>query len=244
MILDWSISHPLMQYIRDLSLVFVAKANLVEPPAGATSLIESNQGPLAFTVPREGFTDAVVLFPLLDGTTPNTTWFRFISFPLFLLNSMQALGNVREGSGEEVRSPGRPVILRAETLGKDLLVTSASGHATERLARTPQGSFVYNQAATTGLYHARWEPSGLLPFAVNLFDFRESDLAPPASFPMVCPRARPKPTRSRSATTPSPAPSKPRSSNRIGGNGSPARHSGYCSWSGTSTTRESIFECL
>ena len=62
-ILDWSISHPLMQYIRDLSLVFVAKANLVEPPAGATSLIESNQGPLAFTVPREGFTDAVVIVP-------------------------------------------------------------------------------------------------------------------------------------------------------------------------------------
>ena len=178
-ILDWNISHPLMQYIRDLSLVFVAKANLVELPAGATSLIESNHGPLAFTVPREGFTDAVVLFPLLDGTTPNTTWFRYISFPLFLLNSMQALGNVREGSGgEEVRSPGRPVILRAETLGKDLLVTSASGNATERLTRTPQGSFVYNQAATTGLYHARWEPKGLLPFAVNLFDFRESDLAP------------------------------------------------------------------
>jgi hypothetical protein len=189
-ILDWSISHPLMKYIRDLSLVFVAKANLVELPAGATSLIESNQGPLAFTIPREGFTDAVVLFLLLDGTTPNTTWFRYISFPLFLLNSMQALGNVREGSGDEVRSPGRPVILRAETLGKDLLVTSASGSATERLARTPQGSFVYNQAATTGLYHARWEPSGLLPFAVNLFDLRESDLAPRGLVPDGVPESQ------------------------------------------------------
>jgi len=189
-ILDWSISHPLMQYIRDLSLVFVARANLVELPAGATSLIESNLGPLAFTIPREGFTDAVVLFPLLDGTTPNTTWFRYISFPLFLLNSIQALGNVREGSGDEVRSPGRPVILRAETLGKDLLVTSASGAATERLARTPQGSFVYNQAATTGLYHARWEPKGLLPFAVNLFDLRESDLAPRGLVPDGVPESQ------------------------------------------------------
>ncbi len=189
-ILDWNISHPLMQYIRDLSLVFVAKANLVELPAGATSLIESNQGPLAFTIPREGFTDAVILFPLLDGTTPNTTWFRYISFPLFLLNSIQALGNVREGSGDEVRSPGRTVILRAETLGKDLLVTSASGSAIERLARTPQGSFVYNQAATTGLYHARWEPSGLLPFAVNLFDLRESDLAPRGLVPDGVPESQ------------------------------------------------------
>ncbi len=177
-ILDSNISHPLMQYIRDISLVFVAKAGMVELPPGGTSLIESNHGPLAFTVPREGFTDAVVLFPLLDGTTPNTTWFRFISFPLFLFNSIQALGNLREGAGDEVRSPGRPVILRAETLGKDLMVTSASGKSTDRLTRTPQGTFVYNQAATTGLYHARWEPKGILPFAVNLFDLRESDLAP------------------------------------------------------------------
>ncbi len=190
-ILDWNISHPLMQYIRDLSLVFVAKANLVELPAGATPLIESNQGPLAFALPREGFTDVVVLFPLLDGTTPNTTWFRYISFPLFLLNSVQALGNVREGTGgDDLRSPGRPVVLRAETLGKDLLVTSASGDNTDRLARTPQGSFVYNQAATTGLYHARWEPSGLLPFAVNLFDFRESDLAPRGLVPEGVPEGQ------------------------------------------------------
>ena len=122
-----------------------------------------------------------------DELTPD---FFFISFPLFLLSSMQALGNVREGSGEEVRSPGRPVILRPETLGKDLLITSASGHAMERLARTPQGSFVYNQAATTGLYHARWEPSGLLPFAVNLFDFRESSLAPRGLVPDGVPESQ------------------------------------------------------
>jgi len=189
-ILDWNISHPIMQYIRDLSLVFVARANLVELPAGGTALIESNQGPLAFTVPREGFTDTVILFPLLDGTTPNTTWFRYISFPLFLLNSVQALGNVREGTGEEVRSPGRPVILRAETLGKDIQVTSAKGDAIDRLARTPRGSFVYNRAATTGLYHARWEPKGLLPFAVNLFDFRESDLAPRGLVPAGVPESQ------------------------------------------------------
>ena len=54
-ILDWDIAHPMMQYIRDLSLVFIAKANVVELPPGAKSLIDSNQGPLAFIVPREGY---------------------------------------------------------------------------------------------------------------------------------------------------------------------------------------------
>ena len=189
-ILDWNIGHPLMQYIRDLSLVFVAKANMVEIPTGATSLIESNHGPLAFTVPREGFSDVVMQFPLLDGTTPNTTWFRYISFPLFLLNSIQALGNVREGTGEELASPGRPVVLRAETLGKDVQITSPDGSSTARLSRSPQGTFVYTQADRPGFYHARWEPSGVLPFAVNLFDFRESDLAPRGLVPDGVPESQ------------------------------------------------------
>jgi hypothetical protein len=177
-ILDWDIAHPMMQYVRDLSLVYVAKASVVELPTGAKGLIEGNQGPLAFIVPREGYTDTVVTFPLMDGTTPNTTWFRYISFPLFILNSIQALGNVREGAGEEVAEPGRPVVLHAETIARTINITSAGGKAAETVSRSPQGSFVFNQADKTGIYLARWEPKGLLPFAVNLFDPRESDLAP------------------------------------------------------------------
>jgi hypothetical protein len=58
-ILDWDVAHPLMQFIRDLSTVAILKAIAVEPPVGSTVLIESNQGPLAFVVPREGYSDAV-----------------------------------------------------------------------------------------------------------------------------------------------------------------------------------------
>ena len=33
-VLDWDIAHPMMQYIRDLPLVFIATAKVVElPPA-------------------------------------------------------------------------------------------------------------------------------------------------------------------------------------------------------------------
>jgi hypothetical protein len=188
-IMDWNISHPLMRYIRDLNLVKVAKATSIELPPGATSLIERNGGTLAFTMPREGFTDAVILFPLLEGSNPQTDWVHFISFPLFLFNSVQALGNVREGTSEEITSPGHTVALRAETLGKDLQV-SAPGGGSERLTRSPQGSFLYNQAKTTGIYHARWEPGGSLPFAVNLFDFRESDLAPRGLVPDGVPESQ------------------------------------------------------
>jgi hypothetical protein len=177
-ILDWDIAHPLMQYIRDLARVYVAKASTVELPPGTKSIIDGNQGSLAFVAPREGYSDTIVTFPLFDGTTPNTTWFRFISFPLFLMNSIQTLGNVREGAGDEVAEPGRPVVLHAETAGRSIKVTSAGGGDVETVPRSPQGAFVYSKADKTGVYLAQWEPKGLLPFAVNLFDARESDLAP------------------------------------------------------------------
>jgi hypothetical protein len=175
-VLDWDIGHPIMQYIRDVNLVFIASAHVVELPVGAKPLIESNAGPLAFLVPREGFTDTVVTFPLMEGATPNTTWFRYISFPLFILNSIQALGNVREGTGDEVAEPGNPVALHAETIHREIMVKSAD-RADESIPRSPQGTFIYNHAEKAGLYFAHWDPEGRLPFAVNLFDFRESDLA-------------------------------------------------------------------
>ncbi len=188
-ILDCDIAHPIMQYVRDLPLVYIAKGQVVELPPGAKSLIEGNQGSLAFTVPREGFSDTVVTFPLMDGTTPNTTWFRYISFPLFILNSVQALGNVREGAGEEIAEPGRPVVIHAETPSRSISVTGPAGGSPETVARSNQGAFVYNKAATTGVYLAEWEGNGKLPFAVNLFDERESDLAPRGMVPDGTPDA-------------------------------------------------------
>src|SRR5262249_51833468 len=83
-ILDWDISHPLMQYVRDLALVYIARARMVDLPPGAKSLIDGDKGSLAFIAPREGYTDTVFTFPLFDANTPNTTWFRYISFPLFI----------------------------------------------------------------------------------------------------------------------------------------------------------------
>lgn len=176
-ILDWDVSHPLMQYVRDLSTVAILKAMTVEPPPGSTNLIEGNQGPLAFVAPREGYSDAVVTFALMDGEKFNTNWYRNISFPLFLFNSLQVLGNARESGGDEIHLPGQPVVLRAESSKGQVKVTSADGKRVETLSRTLQGTYVDDQVDTTGIYHARWEPDGLLAFAVNQFDARESDLA-------------------------------------------------------------------
>jgi len=176
-ILDWDVAHPLMQFVRDLPTVGILKAIGVDPPPGSTTLIESNKGPLAFVAPREGYSDTVVTFALMEGENFNTNWYRNISFPLFLFNALQVLGNARESVGDEVHLPGQPVFLRADTPTETIKVTGANGRSAETLKRTPQGTFVDHDTDHVGLYHARWAPDGLFPFAVNLFDPRESDIA-------------------------------------------------------------------
>lgn len=183
-ILDWDIGHPLMQYIRDLRLVRVLHATVVEPPPGSINLIESNQGPLAFVAPRQGFSDAVVTFGLFhkpEGEGKelelNTDWpLRFYSFPLFLFNCLRTLGNARETGSEEIHLPGQPIVLRADSIQDKIQVTNPKGVG-QTLSRSPQGTFVVNSADQVGLYQARWGDEGGTDFAVNLFDPRESDLA-------------------------------------------------------------------
>src|SRR5262249_49335481 len=160
------------------------------PPPGSTTLIESNKGPLAFVAPREGYSDTVVAFALMEGENFNTNWYRNISFPLFLFNALQVLGNARESVGDEVHLPGQPVLLRADTPTDTLKVTSADGRTTRTLKRTPQGMFVDHETDHIGIYHARWEPDGIFPFAVNIFDARESDIAPRGLVPEGTPPAQ------------------------------------------------------
>ena len=177
-VLDWDISHPMMQYVRDLNTVVVRKAITCELPTGASSLIEGNGGALAFVVPRGGFVDAVVGFSLLNGSEFNTNWQLKSSFPLFLYNTIRSLGNARESSGDELHLPDMPTILRADSIAPSVDIYGPTGIKLETVKRSPQGTFVFNGARTTGLYQARWGTDQSLSFAVNLFDPRESDLAP------------------------------------------------------------------
>ncbi|MBX6312145.1 MAG: BatA and WFA domain-containing protein [Isosphaeraceae bacterium] len=174
---DWDTSHPLMQYIRDLALILIKKAMAVELPPGAKSLIDGEKGSLAFVVPRSGYVDAVVTFALLDDQGFNTDWPLHLSFPLYLFNVLRLLGNARESASGDIHLPDQPVVLRADSSADRVVVTAPDG-SSQTVKRSPQGTFLYNGAKTTGIYHVRWGEDGSQSFAVNLFDARESDLAP------------------------------------------------------------------
>ena len=195
-----------MQFVRDLPTVAILKATAVEPPPGSSILIESNKGPLAFVAPREGFSDTVVTFALMDGDNFNTNWYRNISFPLFLFNSLQVLGNARESAGDEVHLPGQPVILRAETPTDTIKVTAPDGKTPRRSRGRRKG-----RSWTTDTDADRPLPRPLgarrpAPLRGQPVRRPRERPRPPRPRPRGRPRRRrPTPTRSRSATTPSPA---------------------------------------
>ncbi|WP_169976412.1 vWA domain-containing protein [Tautonia rosea] len=180
-VLDWDITHPMLQYVRDLPLVLIREARVVDPPPGSTTLIESDKGPIAFVTPREGYSDAVVGFSIYgEERALNTDWHTKLSFPVFLYNTLRFLGNVEEGLGDQVQRPGQPVVLRAAPTADEITIDPPQGPSID-VRRSDLGTFVFNTANEPGLYRVSWGSDDAIErsvFAVNLFDARESNLAP------------------------------------------------------------------
>lgn len=176
LVLDWDLTHPMMQYIRDLRVITILKARALDVlPDGARPLIEGDGGTLAFLAPREGFRDAVLGFKLIEDRVPQTNWPTRISFPIFLLNALRTLGNVEDADEDKTIRPGDSIAIRAAA-GVDRVVAIDPSGAERTLERSPQSTFVHPGANEPGFLRARWD-GGSAVYAVNLFDARESDLA-------------------------------------------------------------------
>lgn len=172
-ILNWKSSHPLLRFLT-LDDVNVSKAFTVPLPAGADELIESDHGPIAFTVPRGIYTDTVLTFPLLntDGQW-QTDWPLRLSFPLFFMNLLRQAAGDGTKDLDQV-TPGAPVSLRGESA--NVAVVTPSGVKTP-VARDSRGTFVFHGTNEVGVYTVE---GGATPsrFAVNLFDEEESTILP------------------------------------------------------------------
>src|SRR5262249_22295764 len=113
----WMAKHPVLRYLAALQELGIAEAfRMKDLPPRTPRLIESDQNTaLMLSLPREAFTDLVMTFPILtDKGEWNTNWPLHPSFPLFLRNVLYALGNVNDGTTEDLVQPGQVKTLRPD----------------------------------------------------------------------------------------------------------------------------------
>jgi hypothetical protein len=179
-IIDWDRSHPVLASV-ELGNVDIVDSLVLDPPPGATVLIDSTAGPIAAIAPRDAYQDAVLGFEIFgrdkDGSrTVNTNWWRGRhSFPTFWLNVLEYLAGGTEDSQLESVRPGRPVELRTAGKVPELTVVDPAGKQ-YRVARSAEDIFQFHDTNRLGLYDVRRHDQVIERFAVNLFDREESDV--------------------------------------------------------------------
>jgi VWA domain-containing protein/aerotolerance regulator-like protein len=178
-IIDWDRSNPILANV-ELGNVAIADSLVLQPPPGATILIDSTKGPIAAIAPRDAYQDAVLGFEIVgrtaDGsTTVNTNWTNRLSFPTFCLNVLEYLGGKTEDSQVASTRPGRPVVLRAAGNAPELTIVDPSGK--EFAVKRSEGDvFHFQDTNRLGVYEVRRGEQVIERFAVNLFDRQESDV--------------------------------------------------------------------
>lgn len=180
-VIDVNNSHPLMQFI-DLGNVLFASGTPLKPPAGGTSLIESNQGILFAVAPREGWEDAVlgaeIIAPDENGELArNTDWPLRLSFVVLLRNVIEYLGGQRESTQWTAVGPGRLVALRS-TQPEDVLHVKTPGGKILNVRPSRQNNFNFNETEELGVYEVQEGQAIISRFSVNLCDSAESDIRP------------------------------------------------------------------
>ncbi len=179
-IIDVDDAHPLMQFV-DPSGVDIVQGFPVPVPPGGQVLLEADAGPLLVVAPRDGFLDVVQGFALVQAdqqgqTMVQTNWPIRASFPVFILNVLQVLGEAQLGQQAPNFRPGEVARLRFASQGAEAEVITPSGH---RLPVQQQGgSLVFFQTEELGVYEVRQGEKLLGRFTVNLFDSQESNIRP------------------------------------------------------------------
>ncbi|MBX7165192.1 MAG: BatA and WFA domain-containing protein [Pirellulales bacterium] len=174
LVIDTEQAHPMMHLV-ELGDVLFAEGTPLHPPPGATVLIESQAGPLAAIAPRDSYEDAVLGFTLGGTEQIGTNWPLRLSFPVFVLNTVNYLGGQRDALVAGSLHPGDPAAIRATT--ERLSVRTPDGRSVP-VEHGTQDVFQFDDTERQGAYDVRdAQGTDLGHFAVNLFDAAESDLA-------------------------------------------------------------------
>ncbi len=173
-IIDIETAHPLLHLI-ELGNVDIVEATPLVPPPGAKALLQSQAGPLLAVAPRDGYEDTVLGFELAAGDRINTNWPLRVSFPLFVLNSLEYLGRTAAADDRSYR-PGSVVELHPAASPTAVDVLSPNGQRT-RVERDRQQRYFFADTAQLGVYQVRDAGRLIGRFTVNLCSAAESNLA-------------------------------------------------------------------
>jgi len=183
-VIDMDQSHPLMQFV-NMSNVLIGEAITLNPPKGATVLLDTDLGPMMAISTRDSVQDLVIGFGLIGRTDDggeyfNTTWVRNDpSYPVFIQNLLSYLGGVSDESSQTIQQPGQLIQLRLDSASKQLNMKAPDGHRMD-IGRGRSGAFAFTAKNNTGIYELTdpLKPDTTHRVAVNLFDEIESNLPP------------------------------------------------------------------
>jgi hypothetical protein len=145
------------------------------PPIGSQRLVESDQGTLLAIARRGGYEDVVLSVEIERGAAAKTNWPLKPSFPAFVLNMLDMLGQVRAKESPAGFAPGMMIALRPTTRDERLTVVDRAGNRRE--VRRDLDGYVRFSTDGLGLHELRDQTGAIAHFAVNLLDRSESALA-------------------------------------------------------------------
>jgi hypothetical protein len=182
MIVDTNKNHPLMQYL-EMTSVRIVEGYPLKMPDGGTRLLEADIGPILAAAPRGPFLDVVCSFPLVreenGSMVTNTDWPIRRSFPIFLLNTIETLGNTDAEASARSILPGQAIALKVGQRLSDVQVVDPTGSSTQ-VSRGSMSQIIFTQTDNKGVHEVLTPDSGeiLERFSVNLFSPRESQIVP------------------------------------------------------------------
>ncbi len=167
----WDDAHPLLRYV-ELEYVEVYRGGALTVPKEAEVLVEGPRGPVMAQLQQDG---RQVL--LCGFAVENSSWWAKLGFAVFMYNTFNYLGGVGAGEARTALQPGESVRIELPPGGEPAIVTRPDGRR-DTLPRDGQDAIRFAATDRVGLYRIEPQAPGAQPFAVNLENAAESDIAP------------------------------------------------------------------
>jgi len=171
LILDWRNRHPVLQYV-NLNNIFASKAYKLQLPRDAQVLAEFNDSAAIALLRRQGSVFLLAPFDPLQ-----TNWPFEPGFVMFFYNAVQFLGlEMAQGELNNLHV-GDPILLEGQT-PQTHATLQGPANTNVSLTSDTNGAFRFAGANHAGLYWLRQPDDQADPFAVNILNRTESNIAP------------------------------------------------------------------